>query len=114
MNEAIGINKSLSALGGVVSALVEGKRHIPYMNNQLTQLLRDSIGNPRSSCQSPRSSALGGVVSALVEGKRHESWRCLQCCPEAAASVGCPCTNIMMFVNVSPHGRELGWVEELV
>merc|ERR1711988_314037 len=42
--EANSINKSLSALGDVISALTEGKEHIPYRNNKLTQLMQDSIG----------------------------------------------------------------------
>jgi len=36
---------SLSALGNVISALVEGKGgHVPYRDSKLTRLLQDSLG----------------------------------------------------------------------
>ncbi|CAE7933389.1 KIN14E, partial [Symbiodinium sp. KB8] len=44
LREAQYINKSLSALGNVISALSEGEKHIPYRDNKLTMLLRDSLG----------------------------------------------------------------------
>jgi len=44
MNEAKAINKSLSALGDVVSALTTGESFIPYRNHKLTELMRDSLG----------------------------------------------------------------------
>ncbi|XP_054162746.1 kinesin-like protein KIF3B [Oppia nitens] len=43
--EAIKINLSLSALGNVISSLVDGKStHIPYRDSKLTRLLQDSLG----------------------------------------------------------------------
>lgn len=44
LKEAQNINKSLSALGDVISALSEGEKFIPYRNNKLTQLMQDSLG----------------------------------------------------------------------
>ncbi|CAK60786.1 unnamed protein product (macronuclear) [Paramecium tetraurelia] len=45
LKEATKINLSLSALGNVISALVDGKtQHIPYRDSKLTRLLQDSLG----------------------------------------------------------------------
>ena len=44
-NELTCINSSLSALGNVMSALSDKKRHhIPYRDSKLTRLLQDSLG----------------------------------------------------------------------
>ncbi|XP_015765031.1 PREDICTED: kinesin-II 95 kDa subunit-like [Acropora digitifera] len=45
LKEATKINLSLSALGNVISALVDGKStHVPYRDSKLTRLLQDSLG----------------------------------------------------------------------
>ena len=44
LTEAISIIQSLSVLGDVTSALVEGQAHIPYRNSKLTRLLQDALG----------------------------------------------------------------------
>ncbi|XP_067844725.1 kinesin-like protein KIF26B [Heptranchias perlo] len=40
-----GLCLSLSALGNVILALVNGTKHIPYKESKLTMLLRESLGN---------------------------------------------------------------------
>jgi len=44
MREAQNINKSLSALGDVISSLVSKNPHVPYRNSKLTMMLKDSLG----------------------------------------------------------------------
>jgi kinesin family member C2/C3 len=42
--EALSINKSLSVLSDVISALSNENKFVPYRNNKLTQLMQDSLG----------------------------------------------------------------------
>ncbi|CAG5133085.1 unnamed protein product [Candidula unifasciata] len=48
--EAAAINKSLSALGQVFSALRESQLHIPYRNSKLTQILKPCLGGDAKAC----------------------------------------------------------------
>ena len=44
LKEAQSINKSLSALGDVISALQRRSTHIPFRNSKLTQVIRQMAG----------------------------------------------------------------------
>jgi kinesin family protein 3/17 len=44
LSQAIEINKSLVTLGMVINQLVEGAKHIPYRDSELTKLLSSSLG----------------------------------------------------------------------
>ena len=43
LREAQHINKSLSSLGDVISALGTSQKHVPYRNSKLTFLLQDTL-----------------------------------------------------------------------
>ncbi|KAK1372064.1 kinesin-like protein KIN-14G [Heracleum sosnowskyi] len=49
LKEAQHINKSLSALGDVISSLSQKSAHIPYRNSKLTQVLQSSLGGQAKS-----------------------------------------------------------------
>jgi hypothetical protein len=40
LKEGIHINQGLFALGNVISALAEGKAHVPYRDSKLTRMLQ--------------------------------------------------------------------------
>ncbi|XP_009472222.1 PREDICTED: kinesin heavy chain isoform 5A [Nipponia nippon] len=75
LDEAKNINKSLSALGNVISALAEGtKAYVPYRDSKMTRILQDSLGgNCRTTmfiCCSPSSYNDAETKSTLMFGQR--------------------------------------------
>ena len=75
LKEATKINLSLSALGNVISALVNEKcKHIPYRASKLTRLLQDSLGgNSRTlmiACLSPGANNYHETLSTLRYANR--------------------------------------------
>ncbi|CAD5221658.1 unnamed protein product [Bursaphelenchus xylophilus] len=75
LEEAKNINKSLSALGNVISSLADGtKGHIPYRDSKLTRILQESLGgNSRTTiviCCSPASFNEAETKSTLMFGQR--------------------------------------------
>ena len=68
LEESKNINKSLSAIGNVISALTEkkGRQHIPYRDSKLTRILEDSLGgNCRTTMMAMISPALESIVETL-------------------------------------------------
>ncbi|XP_077153861.1 kinesin heavy chain isoform X1 [Ranitomeya variabilis] len=75
LDEAKNINKSLSALGNVISSLAEGaKGYVPYRDSKMTRILQDSLGgNCRTTmfiCCSPSSYNDAETKSTLMFGQR--------------------------------------------
>ncbi|XP_077218432.1 kinesin-like protein KIN-14F [Tasmannia lanceolata] len=74
LKEAQHINKSLSALGDVISALAQKSAHVPYRNSKLTQLLQDSLGGQAKTLMfvhvSPEMDAVGETISTLKFAER--------------------------------------------
>ncbi|XP_061582911.1 kinesin-like protein KIF17 [Cololabis saira] len=78
LREAAKINLSLSALGNVISALVDGRsKYIPYRDSKLTRLLQDSLGgNTRTlmiACLSPADNNYEESLSTLRYANRAKS-----------------------------------------
>lgn len=74
LDEAKNINKSLSSLGNVISALAEGNTYVPYRDSKMTRILQDSLGgNCRTTiiiCCSPSSYNEAETKSTLLFGQR--------------------------------------------
>ena len=74
LQEASAINKSLSTLGAVISALATGGRrraaHVPYRESVLTYLLRDGLGG------NARTAMLATISPAASDF--HETWSTLR------------------------------------
>lgn len=76
LKEATKINLSLSALGNVISALVDSKsrHHIPYRDSKLTRLLQDSLGGNTKTlmiaCISPAAYNYDETLSTLRYANR--------------------------------------------
>ncbi|CAN4108737.1 unnamed protein product [Withania somnifera] len=80
LKESQFINKSLSALGDVISALASKTSHIPYRNSKLTHMLQSSLGGDCKTVMfvqiSPNNADLGETLCSLnfasrVRGVEH-------------------------------------------
>lgn len=67
--ETKNINKSLSALGNVMLALLNHRKHVPYRNSKLTYLLQSSLGGNSKTLMivnvSPLEKNYGETISTL-------------------------------------------------
>jgi kinesin family protein C2/C3 len=74
LKEAQHINKSLSALGDVVAALLEKRAHVPFRNSKLTRLLADSLGGDAKVALlahlAPESASMPETASTLLFAQR--------------------------------------------
>ncbi|XP_072958003.1 kinesin-like protein KIN-14R [Typha angustifolia] len=69
LKEAQSINRSLSALGDVISALATKSPHIPFRNSKLTHLLQDSLSGDSKTLMfvqiSPNENDVGETLCSL-------------------------------------------------
>lgn len=74
LKEASNINRSLSQLGIVITALTDGAAHVPYRDSKLTRLLQESLGGNARTALVVNVSPAGGnrdeTVSTLRFGVR--------------------------------------------
>ncbi|XP_074305368.1 kinesin-like protein KIN-14Q [Silene latifolia] len=69
LKEAQNINRSLAALGDVISALANKSQHVPFRNSKLTHLLQDSLGGDSKALMfvqiSPNENDLSETLCSL-------------------------------------------------
>ncbi|KAL0642825.1 hypothetical protein Bca4012_041115 [Brassica carinata] len=92
LKEAQHINKSLSALGDVISSLSQKTSHVPYRNSKLTQLLQDSLEVSDSSDRWDETN----ITRCGFGSGRYGFW------PESGSA------KTLMFVHISPEADTLG------
>ncbi|XP_074277990.1 kinesin-like protein KIN-8A [Silene latifolia] len=111
--EGANINRSLLALSSCINALVEGKKHIPYRNSKLTQLLKDSLGGACNTVMianiSPSNFTFGETQNTLhwadrakeIRNKAYETNEEIVQAPESEAE------QAKLLLEVQKENREL-------
>ncbi|KAL1369990.1 hypothetical protein AAHE18_01G027400 [Arachis hypogaea] len=74
LKEAQYINRSLSALGDVISALAQKSPHIPYRNSKLTQVLQDSLGYKNGN-----NGRMGTTLEMPLNHRKEELFHLIAC-----------------------------------
>jgi len=69
--EAIEINKSLTALGNVIEAVAQKKKHIPYRDHKLTQMLQDSLGGTAKTVMLVNCSPLKSCINETIRSLKY-------------------------------------------
>ncbi|WCJ22021.1 ATP binding microtubule motor family protein [Euphorbia peplus] len=110
--EGANINRSLLALSSCINALVEGKKHIPYRNSKLTQLLKDSLGGACNTVMianiSPSNLSFGETQNTLHWADRAKEIRTKAC--EANVEVLVPEMDVdqaKLLLELQKENREL-------
>ncbi|XP_065860668.1 kinesin-like protein KIN-8A [Euphorbia lathyris] len=110
--EGANINRSLLALSSCINALVEGKKHIPYRNSKLTQLLKDSLGGVCNTVMianiSPSNLSFGETQNTLHWADRAKEIRTKAC--EANVEVQLPEPDVeqaKLVLELQKENREL-------
>ncbi|CAL9093845.1 unnamed protein product [Musa acuminata var. zebrina] len=92
--EGANINRSLLALSSCINALVEGKKHIPFRNSKLTQLLKDSLGGQCNTVMianiSPSNLSFGETQNTLHWADRAKEIRTKGCAANEESSIQVP------------------------
>ena len=105
LKEATKINLSLSALGNVISALVDGKsKHIPYRDSKLTRLLQSSLGGNTKTlmvaCVSPADNNYDETLRYYTIVHFVTKCTCVTVCMDIHCTNNVHVTQLCMHVHV--------------
>ncbi|KAL8130274.1 hypothetical protein V2J09_019429 [Rumex salicifolius] len=109
--EGANINRSLLALSSCINALVEGKRHIPYRNSKLTQILKDSLGGACNTVMianiSPSNVSFGETQNTLHWADRAKEIRNKTNDRNEEIVPECEADQAKLLLEVQKENREL-------